>query len=222
MSRTNPAIHKLRGVADIDSWQKTAPFPYDTMRSAPDTSFDENRNPGSAPSYQWYTKIEVACQNFRSALVEWRKCNEELYGGFRNNLVKTKPAQSNCTPEPHASRDLWDRRPDARRRWNRPVVQIPTFLDIGVSLIRPYSCITRILPYPVVSCRILLYPAVSCRILPYPAVSCRILPYLLYSAVSCFPCRILLYASNQNRNPNPNPNLNRNSNLEFQLLVKVS
>ena len=57
---------------------------------------------------------------------------------------------------------------------------------IGVSLIRPYSCNTRILPYPVVSCRILPYPAVSCRILPYHAVSCRILPY---PAVYC---RILL------------------------------
>ena len=61
---------------------------------------------------------------------------------------------------------------------------------IGVSLMRPYSCNTRILPYPAVSCRILSYPAVSCRILPYPAVSCRILPY---PAVSCRICRILPY-----------------------------
>ena len=61
---------------------------------------------------------------------------------------------------------------------------------IGVSLIRPYSCNTRILPYPAVSCCILPYPAVSCRILPYPAVSCRILPY---PAVSCRICRILPY-----------------------------
>ena len=99
----------------------------------------------------------------------------------------------------------------------------------GVSLIRPYSCNTRILPYPAVSCRILSYPAVSCRILPYPAVSCRILPYpavscricriLPYPAVSC---RILPYASNRNPNPNPNLNPNCNPNLEFQLLVKVS
>ena len=59
----------------------------------------------------------------------------------------------------------------------------------GVSLIQLYSCNTRILPYPVVSCRILPYPAVSCRILPYPAVSCRILPY---PAVSAVYCRILL------------------------------
>ena len=58
-----------------------------------------------------------------------------------------------------------------------------------VSLIRPYSCNTRILPYRAVSCRILSYPAVSCRILPYPAVSCRILPY---PAVSAGYCRILL------------------------------
>ena len=59
------------------------------MGSAPDTSFDEHRNPGSAPSYQWYTKIEVACQNFRNALVQWRKCNEELDWEFRNSLVET-------------------------------------------------------------------------------------------------------------------------------------
>ena len=64
VSRTNATIHELRGVVDIDSWRKTAPFSYETMQSAPDTSFDENRTLGSAPSYQWYTKIEVACHNF--------------------------------------------------------------------------------------------------------------------------------------------------------------
>ena len=110
-----------------------------------------------------------------------------------------------------------------------PDHQYIPFWDIWVSLIRPYSCNTRILPYPAVSCRILSYPAVSCRILPYPAVSCRILPYpavscricriLPYPAVSC---RILPYASNRNPNPNPNLNPNCNPNLEFQLLVKVS
>ena len=68
-----------------------------------------------------------------------------------------------------------------------------------VSLIRLYSCNTRILPYPAVSCRILPPPAVSCRILPYAEVSCRILPYpalscciLTYPAVSAVYCRILL------------------------------
>ena len=80
-----------------------------------------------------------------------------------------------------------------------------TIQDNGVSLIRPYSCNTRIPPYPAVSCRILqypAYPAVSCRILPYPAVSCRILPYpavscriLPYPAVSC---RILPYRAVSN------------------------
>ena len=74
---TNAAIHKLRRVIHIDSWHKTTPFPYDTMRSAPDTSLDEYRNAGSAPSYQWYTNIEVACQNFRRTLVDWQ-CSEEL------------------------------------------------------------------------------------------------------------------------------------------------
>ena len=89
VSKTNATIHELRGDVDVDSWRKTAPFPYDTMRSAPDTYFDKNGTPGSAPSYQSYTKIEVACQNVWNALVEWRKCNEELHLGFRNNLVET-------------------------------------------------------------------------------------------------------------------------------------
>ena len=53
VSSTNAAIHELRRVIDIDSWHKTAPFPYERMRSAPDTSFDEHGNAGSAPSYQW-------------------------------------------------------------------------------------------------------------------------------------------------------------------------
>ena len=89
MSKTNATIYKLRGVVNIHSWRKTAPFPYVTIRSAPDTSFDKNGIPGSAPSYQWYTKIEVACQKFRNSLVQWRKCNEELDWGLRNNLVDT-------------------------------------------------------------------------------------------------------------------------------------
>ena len=72
---TNATIYNLRDVGDIDSWRKTALLPSETMQSAPDTSFDESGTPGSAPSYQWYTKIEVACQNFRNALVDWRKCN---------------------------------------------------------------------------------------------------------------------------------------------------
>ena len=93
----NATIHKLRRVVDIDSWHKTAPFPCDTMRSAPDTSFHEHGNAGSAPSYQWYTKIEVACENFRRAVVDWRKCNEELDWGFRNNLIETDQiARRNC------------------------------------------------------------------------------------------------------------------------------
>ena len=85
---TNAAISELRKTIHIDSWGRTAPFPYQTMRSAPETSFDEHGNAGSAPSYHWHTKIEVACQNFRRTLVDWRQCNEELNLGFRNNLVQ--------------------------------------------------------------------------------------------------------------------------------------
>ena len=88
MTSTNAALTELRKTIDIDSWDRTAPFPYETMRSAPDTSFDEDGNAGSAPSYQWYRKIEVACQNFQRTRVDGRQCNEEFHRGFRNNLVE--------------------------------------------------------------------------------------------------------------------------------------
>ena len=39
-------------------------------RSAPDTSFDDRGSVGGKPGYQWYTKIEMSCQNLRAALVE--------------------------------------------------------------------------------------------------------------------------------------------------------
>ena len=55
-------------------------------RSAPDTSFDERVNAGGKPGYQSYTKIEVACQNFRKALADWQHCDEELDWGFLQNL----------------------------------------------------------------------------------------------------------------------------------------
>ena len=45
--------------------------------------------PGSAPSYQWYANIEVACQNSRRAFVDWRKWNQTLSWGNRNNVVET-------------------------------------------------------------------------------------------------------------------------------------
>ena len=80
-------IFNLRDIVDIDSWRKTAPFPHDTMRTAPDTSFDESGTPGSAPSYQWYGKTEVA--TFPKALVDWRKCDEDLEWEYRNSLVET-------------------------------------------------------------------------------------------------------------------------------------
>ena len=88
VTSTNAAITEWRRVIDIDSWGRTAPFPYETLQSTPDTSFDEHGNAGTARSYQWYTKIEVACQNFRRTLVDWRQCNKELDWGFRNNLVE--------------------------------------------------------------------------------------------------------------------------------------
>ena len=69
VSKANAAISELGKTICIDSWGRTAPFPYELARSAPDTSFDEHGNLGGKPGYQWYTKIEVACQNLRAALV---------------------------------------------------------------------------------------------------------------------------------------------------------
>ena len=78
LTKTNATITDLGKTINIDSLGRTAPFPYEMMRSTPDTSFDEGGNAGGKPSYQWYTKTEVAYQNFRKALVDWRQCDEEL------------------------------------------------------------------------------------------------------------------------------------------------
>ena len=86
VTKKNATITDLGKTINIDSWGRTAPFPHDMMRSAPDTSFDERGNASGKPSYQWYTKIEVACPNFRKALVDWRQCDEELDWGFRQNF----------------------------------------------------------------------------------------------------------------------------------------
>ena len=82
VTKTNATITDLRKTINIDSWGRTQPFPYEMMRSAPDTYFDERGNAGGKPSYQWYTKFEVACHNFRRALVDWRQCDEDLDSGI--------------------------------------------------------------------------------------------------------------------------------------------
>ena len=86
LSRTTACIYNPCDIVDIDSWCKTALFAFRSMPAAPDRSFNENRTPGSAPSYRWYTKIQVACQNVRSALVAWQSCDEELDLEFRNKF----------------------------------------------------------------------------------------------------------------------------------------
>ena len=86
VTNTNASITELGKTINIDGWGRTAPFPYDTMRNAPETSFDEIGNASDKPSYQWYTKIEVACQNIRNTLIDWRRYEEELDWGFQNNL----------------------------------------------------------------------------------------------------------------------------------------
>ena len=49
--------------------------------------------------------------------------------GIQEQSRRDRPAEQNCRSEPHASRDLWNRWPDPCRRWNQPVIQVPTFLD---------------------------------------------------------------------------------------------
>ena len=94
VSKANATISELGKTICIDSCRRTAPFPYELARSAPDTSFDERGNLGGRPEYQWYTRIEVGCQNFRAALVEWRRCDEELDWRFRQSLTEyTLPSQ---------------------------------------------------------------------------------------------------------------------------------
>ena len=89
VTKTNAAITELSKIINIDSLGQTAPFPYETMRSAPKTSFHEHANAGGKPSYQWYTKIEVACKNFRKTLVNWRHYNKELDWGFPKQTLRT-------------------------------------------------------------------------------------------------------------------------------------
>ena len=95
------------------------------MRSAPDTSYDEHGKAGSAPSYQWYTKIEVAWQKFRRTLVDWRQCNEELDWGFRNNLVENDLASQ------IARLNRMHREISEIDDLMRPNLQVPTLLDSG-------------------------------------------------------------------------------------------
>ena len=87
-TKTNATISELGKTINIDSWGRIAPFPYEMALSAPDTCFDERANAGGKPGYQWYTKIEAACQNFGASLVDWRHCDEELDSEVQQNLSK--------------------------------------------------------------------------------------------------------------------------------------
>ena len=51
VSKANATISELGKTICIDSWGRTAPFPYELARSAPDTSFDERGNLGGKPGY---------------------------------------------------------------------------------------------------------------------------------------------------------------------------
>ena len=86
MTKANASITELSKSIIIDSWGRTALFPHEMVRSAPDTSFDERGNAGGKQSYQWDTKIEVACLNFPKGLVGWQQCNEEVGWGIPQKL----------------------------------------------------------------------------------------------------------------------------------------
>ena len=86
VSRTRVCIWDLREVIDMEIWRPTAAFTFESMQPAPDKFFDEDRNPGSTPSYQWYTKIKASCRNLLSALMRWPSCDEEFDFEFRDRL----------------------------------------------------------------------------------------------------------------------------------------
>ena len=65
VTKTNATISELDQTIHIDSWERTAPFPYELARSAPDTSFDERGNVGGKPGYQWYTKAKRLARTFK-------------------------------------------------------------------------------------------------------------------------------------------------------------
>ena len=77
-STTRAGIVDLRDVIDMDGWHQTVPFAIEDMQAAPDTSLDENGNPGNATGYQWYGLIEAACCQLRGAPVAWRDLNQEI------------------------------------------------------------------------------------------------------------------------------------------------
>ena len=52
VTKTNASISELGKTINIDSWGRTAQFPYELARSAPDTSFDERGNVGGKPGYR--------------------------------------------------------------------------------------------------------------------------------------------------------------------------
>ena len=131
VTKTIATITQLGKTININSWGPTAPFPCEMMRSAPDTSFDERGNAGGKPSYQWYTKIKVACQNFRKAPHRLAAMQRRARLGIPIKSLRICPDESNCSTQPRTSRDHRNRRPEACRRWNRPNLQVPTPLDRG-------------------------------------------------------------------------------------------
>ena len=86
ISTTRVCIDNLRDTIDMDGWRTTGSFPTELMQAAPDASFDENRNPGNTPGYQWYGQIELAFSNLQSTVIAWRNYNQEIDYQRRNRL----------------------------------------------------------------------------------------------------------------------------------------
>ena len=64
VTKTNAAITELSKTMNIDSWGRTAPFPYKTKRSASNTPFHEDGNAGGKPSYQCIQKSKWLARTF--------------------------------------------------------------------------------------------------------------------------------------------------------------
>ena len=65
-------ISELRDTMDMGVWRKQAVYSLDKMQAAPNTSFDENGNPGNPRGYHWCSRIETACRQDHTAIVQWR------------------------------------------------------------------------------------------------------------------------------------------------------
>ena len=63
---------------------------------------EREQNPGNAPGYPWYSRIEVACRNLQATLVAWQNCDDESDYQQRNLLEKDNlPGDIKCLNRMH-------------------------------------------------------------------------------------------------------------------------